>query len=130
MTPAELYGHPKIWLIIVALGIGTFVLRYSFLGWIGNRPLPEWALRHLRYTAVAVLPGLVAPLVLWPAATGGHPDPARLLAAIVLGAAATLASAQGSVAANKARCDGVQQDKAAIQKVQPVASSGGSIDLF
>ncbi|PYF11082.1 branched-subunit amino acid transport protein [Rhodobacter viridis] len=81
MTPAELYGHPKIWLIITALGIGTFVLRYSFLGWIGNRPLPEWALRHLRYTAVAVLPGLVAPLVLWPAATGGHPDPARLLAA-------------------------------------------------
>ena len=24
----------------------------------------------------------------------------------------------------------VQQDRAAIQKVQPVASSGGSIDLF
>jgi len=81
MTPAEAYGSPKIWLIIVALGIGTFVLRYSFLGLIGNRPLPEWALRHLRYTAVAVLPGLVAPLVLWPAATQGHPDPARLMAA-------------------------------------------------
>lgn len=81
MTVAESYGSPTIWLIILALGLGTFVLRYSFLGWIGNRPLPEWALRHLRYTAVAVLPGLVAPLVLWPAATGGHPDPARLIAA-------------------------------------------------
>lgn len=81
MTVADAYGSPKIWLIILALGIGTFVLRYSFLGWIGNRQLPEWALRHLRYTAVAVLPGLVAPLVLWPSATGGHPDPARLIAA-------------------------------------------------
>lgn len=40
----------------------------------------------------------------------------RLLAAMVLGAAATLASAQGSVAAEKARCDGVQQDKAACQR--------------
>lgn len=40
----------------------------------------------------------------------------RLLAGMVLGAAATLASAQGSVAAEKARCDGVQQDKAACQR--------------
>ena len=40
----------------------------------------------------------------------------RLLALMVLGAAATLASAQSSVAADKARCDGVQQDKAACQR--------------
>ncbi|MGR3455138.1 AzlD domain-containing protein, partial [Pseudooceanicola sp.] len=40
--------------------------------------MPEWLLRHLRYTAVSILPALVAPLVLWPAATGGEPDPARL----------------------------------------------------
>ncbi len=81
MSPAEAYGSAQIWGIIVALGVGTFVLRYSFLGLVGKRPLPEWALLYLRYTAVAVLPGLVAPLVLWPAATQGQPDPARLLAA-------------------------------------------------
>ncbi|MFT3690438.1 AzlD domain-containing protein [Paenirhodobacter sp.] len=81
MTTAEFYGAPVIWLIIVVLGIGTFALRYSFLGLVGKRRLPEWTMRYLRYTAVAVLPGLVAPLVLWPQATGGHPDPARLLAA-------------------------------------------------
>lgn len=75
------YSTPALWLIILALGVGTFFLRYSFLGLIGNRPLPEWALRYLRYTAVAVLPGLVAPLVLWPGATQGQPDPARLIAA-------------------------------------------------
>lgn len=72
-----------VWVIIVAMGLGSFGLRFLFLGVIGDRELPEWVLRHLRYTAVAVLPGLVAPLVLWPAATEGQPDPARLAAAAV-----------------------------------------------
>ena len=72
-----------IWAIILILGVGTFCFRFSFLGLIGGKDLPEWVLRHLRYTAVAVLPGLVAPLVLWPAATNGEVDPARLCAALV-----------------------------------------------
>lgn len=70
-----------VWIVIVAMAIGSFALRFSFLGLIGGRPMPEWILRHLRYAAVAVLPGLVAPLILWPAATGGELDPARLFAA-------------------------------------------------
>jgi len=80
------YSTLQIWAVIVVLALGTFALRYSFLGLIGRRRLPDWALRHLRYTPVAVLPGLIAPLVLFPAATDGQPDAARLLAA-----AATLA---------------------------------------
>ncbi|WP_312528570.1 AzlD domain-containing protein [Paracoccus sp. (in: a-proteobacteria)] len=71
----------QIWTIIITLGLGTFALRWSFLGAIGNRPIPIWAERLLRYTAVGVLPALVAPMVAWPPATGGQPDPARLLAA-------------------------------------------------
>ncbi|MFC5567741.1 AzlD domain-containing protein [Rubellimicrobium aerolatum] len=71
-----------VWGVILALGVGTFLIRFSFLGLLGRRPLPEWVLRHLRYTGVAVLPGLVAPLAIWPAATGGQTDPARLLAAL------------------------------------------------
>jgi branched-subunit amino acid transport protein len=77
------YSDAQIWAIILALALGSFALRYSFLGLIGQRQLPEWALRHLRYTAVAVIPGLIAPLVLFPTATGGAPDPARLSAAAV-----------------------------------------------
>ena len=73
----------SIWTIIAVLGIGTFLIRFSFLGLIGAKQLPGWVLRHLRYTAVAVLPGLVAPLVLWPAATDGALDPPRLVAAMV-----------------------------------------------
>lgn len=72
-----------IWLVIFSLGAGTYFLRWSFLGALGNRPLPAWAERLLRYTAVAVLPALTAPLVMWPGATGGKPDPARLAAAAV-----------------------------------------------
>jgi len=77
------YSATEIWTIIVALGIGTFLIRFSFLGLIGDRKLPDWVLRHLRYTPVALIPGLVAPIVLWPSATGGDPDPARLAAACV-----------------------------------------------
>lgn len=72
-----------IWLVIVLLGIGTYLIRFSFLGLIGNRKLPDWVLRHLRYTPVAFIPAIAAPLVLWPAATGGEPDPARLAAGFV-----------------------------------------------
>lgn len=70
-----------IWIVIVFLGIGTFLIRYSFLGILGGRDLPEWVLRHLRYVPVAVLPALIAPMVVWPEATGGALDPMRLSAA-------------------------------------------------
>ena len=76
----------EIWSVIIVLGFGTFLIRFSFLGLLGGRDLPPWLLRHLRYTAVGVMPALIAPLILWPQATGGDPDPARMGAA-----AATLA---------------------------------------
>lgn len=75
------YSDSTVWLIIIAMGIGTFALRFSFLGLIGSRPMPAWVLRHLRYTGVAILPGIVAPLVIWPDATGGGFDLPRASAA-------------------------------------------------
>lgn len=75
-------GTP-IWTVIFGLALGTFLIRFSFLGLVGDRPLPTWLLRLLRYTPVAVIPGLVAPLVLYPAATQGALDAARLTAAVV-----------------------------------------------
>ncbi len=80
----------RLWLVILALGLGTFLIRYSFIGLVGDSPLPRWVMRMLRFVPVAVMPGLVAPLVVWPQATGGTTDPARLiaaLAALVVGAA-------------------------------------------
>ena len=107
------YSVAEIWLIIVIMGVGTFLIRFSFLGLIGDRPMPSFVLRLLRYTPVAVLPGMVAPLVLWPTATDGVFDPVRMLAAVatvmigiwtrnvlwaILGGAATLYAAMGLMA--------------------------------
>lgn len=77
------FSTAEIWLIIVLMGIGTYLIRFSFLGLIGSRPMPPIVLRLLRYTPVAVLPAMVAPLVVWPAATNGVADPVRMVAALV-----------------------------------------------
>lgn len=77
------YSEATIWWIILALGVGTYLIRFSFLGLIGDRPMPPIILRLLRYTPVAVLPAMVAPLVVWPDATGGALDPVRMAAALM-----------------------------------------------
>lgn len=73
----------NLWVVIIGLGLGSFALRFMFTGFVGDRAMPPWLLRHLRYTAVAILPALVAPQVVWPAATDGNMDPARTIAAMV-----------------------------------------------
>ena len=75
------YSAAQIWTMVALIGLGTYAIRLSFLGLLGGRDLPPLVLRLLRYTPVALIPGLVAPLVAWPAATGGDPDPVRLSAA-------------------------------------------------
>ena len=72
-----------LWLVIAGLAFGSWLLRFSFLGIIGNKDLPEWVKRHLRYTLVAVMPGIIAPLVFLPRATAGACDLPRVLAALV-----------------------------------------------
>ncbi|MBY6137570.1 AzlD domain-containing protein [Nocardioides marinus] len=65
---------PVLWTVIAGLALGSYALRFVFLGFMGGRPIAPWLMRHLRYTAVAVLPALVAPLVVWPAPTDGTPS--------------------------------------------------------
>ncbi|SMY06841.1 AzlD domain-containing protein [Flavimaricola marinus] len=72
-----------VWIVIAGLGLGSFILRFSVMGLTGRRPMPPWLLRHLRYAGVAILPGLVAPLVLGSALQGGPPDIPRVVAALV-----------------------------------------------
>lgn len=79
-----------IWSVIIALGIITYLIRFSFIGFMAGRETPPWALRLLRYVPVSVLPALVAPAIVWPQATGGETDPARLLAALATLAAGAL----------------------------------------
>ncbi|MCL6282844.1 AzlD domain-containing protein [Ruegeria sp. 2012CJ41-6] len=70
-----------IWIVIASLAIGSYALRFVFIGFVGGRAMPDWLLRHLRYTAAAIIPAMVAPLVVWPSATDGKPDIAHVSAA-------------------------------------------------
>jgi branched-subunit amino acid transport protein len=73
----------ELWIVIIGLGIGSFALRFAFTGLVGDRQLPIWLMRHLRYTAVGILPAIIAPAVLWPAATNGDFVIPRVSAAII-----------------------------------------------
>ena len=50
--------------IVATIGVGTYLLRPSFVAIVGSRTMPDWALVPLRYVAPAVLAALVAPAVL------------------------------------------------------------------
>jgi len=71
-----------LWTVIIGLAIGSFTLRFAFLALMGDRAMPGWLMRHLRYTAVAIIPALVTPLVVWPSSTDGVTSLPHLLAAM------------------------------------------------
>ena len=102
-TGAGAAAMSEIWAVILGLGGLTFLIRFSFLGLAGRRALPRWATRLLRYVPVSVLPALVAPLTVWPEATGGASEPARLIAAgFALGVGAATRNVLGSIVAGMA----------------------------
>ena len=72
--------------IIVIIGIGTYLMRLSFIGALGTRTVPDIIERPLRFIAPAVLAAIVAPSLFRP--TGPidlSPDNLRLLAGVVAG---------------------------------------------
>lgn len=72
-----------IWVLLGAIGLGTFALRLSFIHWFGRREVPPGLQRGLRFVPAAVLAALVAPAVVY---SGSDPGltlhNARLLAGI------------------------------------------------
>lgn len=53
-----------IWLAILAIGFGTFVLRVSFIELAGRMRLPTRVSRALRFLPAAVLSAIILPAVL------------------------------------------------------------------
>ena len=43
-------------LVILIIGIGTYLLRFSLIGFVGERAVPEWALLPLRYVPLPCSP--------------------------------------------------------------------------
>lgn len=53
-----------IWLCILAIGTGTFLLRFSFIELAGRFALPGRVVRALRFLPPAVLSAIIVPAVL------------------------------------------------------------------
>ena len=76
------------WLIIILIGLGTFALRASFIGFLGDAELPERLKQGLRFVPAAVLTAIMTPEILRPEGvidlTLGNPRwPAAIVAALV-----------------------------------------------
>ncbi len=80
------FGTPSGWLAIALLALGTFAIRYSFLGLLAGRKLPPRFERALQLAVPAIFAALVLPLILL---NGGQFDLAarwpHVLAAVLAG---------------------------------------------
>ena len=47
------------WLVVLGLAVGTFLIRYSFIGLFAHRDLPPWLLRALHLTVPAIFGAIV-----------------------------------------------------------------------
>ncbi len=55
------------WAFFIAIGLGTFLLRFSFIYLFGKVAMPDRLKRALRYVPVSVLAALVFPAITSPA---------------------------------------------------------------
>jgi len=61
----------SLWLLFLAVGLGTFALRFLFIYLFGKIEMPEWLRRALRFVPAAALAALVFPALTHPS---GHLD--------------------------------------------------------
>ncbi len=65
------------WIVVLGLALGTFLIRYSFIGLFANRDMPPWLEHSLKlmvpaifaaivFSGVMMVNGHVAGLALWP----------------------------------------------------------------
>ena len=65
------------WTIVLGLAIGTFLIRYSFIGLFANRPIPPWLEHGLKlmvpaifgaivFTGIVMVDGHTVGLAQWP----------------------------------------------------------------
>ncbi len=48
------------WAVVLALGLGTFLIRYSFIGLFANRDMPPWLSHGLKLIVPAIFSAIVA----------------------------------------------------------------------
>jgi branched-subunit amino acid transport protein len=60
----SMWGHADGWIAIAGLAIGTFLIRYSFIGFLAGKKLPPRFERALQLAVPAIFAALVVPLVI------------------------------------------------------------------
>ena len=48
------------WMVVLALAVGTFLIRYSFIGLFANRDMPAWLSHGLKLIVPAIFAAIVA----------------------------------------------------------------------
>jgi branched-subunit amino acid transport protein len=71
------------WLVAVLLGLGTFLIRFSFILIVDKVSFPEAVVRMLRFIPASVLPAIIVPAVLLHGTDGNPVGLARPVAALV-----------------------------------------------
>ena len=87
-----------VWSVVLGLGLATYLIRFSFIGLLGGRgPTPFFA-RLLRYVPTAILPAIIAPMVMLDRQAGGMtPLHAWAAAAVALAIGATTRHMLGTI---------------------------------
>ena len=52
-------GPTQSWLLVLGLAIGTFLIRYSFIGFLADRDMPPWLERALKLMVPAIFAAIV-----------------------------------------------------------------------
>jgi branched-subunit amino acid transport protein len=52
-------GHFESWLVVLGLAVGTFLIRYSFIGLFAQRDLPPWLENALKLMVPAIFAAIV-----------------------------------------------------------------------
>jgi branched-subunit amino acid transport protein len=72
------------WGIVLGLALGTFLIRYSFIGLFANRDIPPWLEHGLRFMVPAIFAAIVASgVVMSTGHVGGLAQWPRYAAALV-----------------------------------------------
>ncbi len=53
----------KYWIVVLIIGVLTYLKRASFIIFLSNWEMPKWMKKSLQFVPVTIFPALVAPLI-------------------------------------------------------------------
>jgi branched-subunit amino acid transport protein len=89
-------GALQSWLLVISLAIGTFLIRYSFIGLFADRDMPPWLERALKLMVPAIFAAIVFSGVVMVGGQVAGPDQWPRYAAAFIALVAAIA-ARGSM---------------------------------